>query len=131
MTMTTMTAHRQDEKRSPRKSAVVKRKTTKRKRVGKEIESIIRLIMIVKNHLKMKVIENEETTNIEVMKTPPMMDHMMMKIGGETNVSGRENIMIQIAVLQTLQEVMIERKARRRRNTNQSPQNDYDFIYFK
>ena len=127
-TMTMMIAHHlevmmaiENIKRSrQRKSEAVKRKTIKRKRVGKEIERIIRLIA---SHLKM--IEDEGIANVEAMKTPPMMNHMMMTRGGETNVNDRENAMIQI-VLPTHPEVMIERKAKRGRNTNQSlPNNNY------
>lgn len=110
-----------------RKSEAVRRKITKRKRVERGIESIIRLIV---NHLKRKRIENEKTRNVEAMTTPPMMDRMMMKRGGVTNVNDPENVMILIVVLQTHPEAMIERKAKRERNTNQSLPNDDNFHFF-
>lgn len=84
--------------------------------------------MIVVNHHYLKVTENEKMApNIEVMTITPMM----IKTGKETNGNDRKSIMIQIVgVLQTLPEVMIERKARRGRKTNQSPpQNDEQFSF--
>ncbi len=126
MTMKMMTLHHLEvignAKRSrQRKSEAVKRKITKRRRVGREIESIIRLIV---NHLTRKMIESEKIPNVEVTTTLPMMDRMTMKRGGETNVSDPENVMIRTVVLQTLPEVMIERRAKRERNTNPSLPND-------
>ena len=98
----------------------IERKIIKRKRVGKEIESITHLIV---NQLMTKMIE--KMVNAGKRITPLMMDRLLMKRGGERGGSDQGSVMIQMIVsLPTLLEVMIERKAKRERSTNQSPRNE-------
>ena len=83
---------RENGERSQRRRKAVERKTIKRKRVEKEIESITHLIV---NQLMTKIIENEKMIDVEEMITPPMMDPMMTKRGGERGeeitTRGRQN----------------------------------------
>lgn len=123
--------HHLNERKSQRKA--VKRRITKRKRVAVEvangIESIIQkvaaLVAVGRLRRMQMLIEN---INGATTTTTNWMMMIPMKKRRERNGRDHQDIMIQIAIPTILQEeVMIERKARRKRNTNpKSPQRDND-----